>query len=64
MERSRHTHVSRLIAFGLGVPTISRRIRHALPVISLNVYGRLFSNTDSSAVKITKATFAEVRSTE
>jgi integrase len=47
MERSRHTHISQLIASGLDALTISRRIGHASPAISLNVHGRLFSNTDS-----------------
>src|SRR5262249_2303026 len=35
----RHTHVSQLIAAGLDVLTISRRIGHASPAITLNVYG-------------------------
>jgi integrase len=64
MHGLRHTHVSQLIASGLDVLTISRRIGHASPAITLNVYGHLFSNTDSRAADIMEATFAKVRSTE
>jgi integrase len=60
----RHTHVSQLIAAGLDVLTISRRIGHASPAITLNVYGHLFSNTDTRAADIMEATFAKIRSTE
>jgi integrase len=60
----RHTHVSQLIAAGLDVLTISRRIGHASPAITLNVYGHLFSDTDTRAADIMEATFAKVRSTE
>jgi integrase len=60
----RHTHVSQLIASGLDVLTISRRIGHASPSITLNVYGHLFANTDARAAEIMEATFAKVRSTD
>jgi hypothetical protein len=60
----RHTHVSQLIAAGLDVLTISRRIGHASPAITLNVYSHMFSNTDARAAEIMAATFANVRSTE
>jgi integrase len=60
----RHTHVSQLIAAGLDVLTISRRIGHASPAITLNVYSHMFANTDSRAAEIMEATFAKVRSTE
>lgn len=38
----RHTHVSQLIASGLDVLTFSRRIGHASPAITLNVYSHMF----------------------
>jgi integrase len=38
----RHTHASQLIAEGLDVLTISRRLGHASPTITLSVYGHLF----------------------
>jgi integrase len=60
----RHTHVSQLIAAGLDVLTISRRIGHASPAITLNVYSHMFSNTDVRAAEIMEATFANVRSTD
>jgi integrase len=54
----RHTHVSQLIAAGLDVLTISRRIGHASPAITLDVYGHLFSNTDARAADIMQVMFA------
>jgi integrase len=35
----RHTHVSALIAAGLDVVAVSRRIGHANPTVTLNTYG-------------------------
>jgi integrase len=58
----RHTHVSQLIASGLDVLTISRRIGHASPAITLSVYGHMFGNTDSKAAEVLEATFAKIRS--
>jgi integrase len=57
----RHTHVSQLIAAGLDVLTISRRIGHASPAITLNVYGHMFTNTDARAAEIIEKAFARVR---
>jgi hypothetical protein len=37
----RHTHASMLIAGGVDVLTVSRRLGHASPTITLNVYGHL-----------------------
>jgi integrase len=56
----RHTHVSQLIASGLDVLTISRRIGHANPTITLTVYGHLFSNTDARAAEIMEASFSKI----
>lgn len=53
----RHTHVSQLIAAGLDVLTISRRIGHASPAITLGVYGHMFRNTDTRAAEIMEAAF-------
>jgi integrase len=36
----RHTHASALIAAGLDVVVISRRLGHANPTVTLNIYGR------------------------
>jgi Phage integrase family len=45
----RHTHTSALIAAGLDVVAISRRLGHANPTVTLNVYGHLFEKDDSAA---------------
>jgi integrase len=44
----------------MDVLTISRRLGHASPAITLTVYGHLFSNTDARAADIMEATFAKV----
>jgi integrase len=45
----RHTHASTLIASGLDVLTISRRLGHGSPAITLAVYGHLFKTDDRAA---------------
>ena len=45
----RHTHASQLIAAGLDVVTVSRRIGHSNPTVTLTVYAHLFGNTDERA---------------
>jgi len=40
----RHTHASALIAASLDVVNVSKRLGHASPTITLNVYAYLFSN--------------------
>jgi integrase len=45
----RHTHASQLIAAGLDVVTVSRRIGHSNPTVTLAVYAHLFGNTDERA---------------
>lgn len=56
----RHTHVSQLIASGLDVVTVSRRIGHANPVITLSVYSHLFGNTDERAAAVVETALAGV----
>lgn len=51
----RHTHASTLIASGLDVLTISRRLGHGSPSITLGVYGHLFKTDDRAAAMIEKA---------
>jgi len=55
----RHTHASQLIASGMDVLTISRRLGHGSPTITLGVYGHLFSNTDERAAQIIEAAFGK-----
>jgi integrase len=45
----RHTHASALIASGLDVLTISRRLGHGSPAITLGIYGHLFKTDDRAA---------------
>jgi integrase len=42
----RHTRASALIASGLDVVMIARRLGHANPTVTLNVYGHLFKRDD------------------
>jgi integrase len=51
----RHTHASTLIAAGLDVLTVSRRLGHGSPAITLNVYGHLFRPDDRAAAIMEKA---------
>jgi len=50
-----------LIASGLDVMTISRRLGHGSPSIMLGVYGHLFPNTDDRAAEIMEASFLKGR---
>jgi integrase len=45
----RHTHASALIAGGVDIVTISRRLGHSSPAITLKVYSHLFADTDTTA---------------
>ena len=47
----RHSHASALIAAGVDVLTISRRLGHASPAFTLSIYGHLFENTDAAAAR-------------
>jgi integrase len=51
----RHSHASQLIASGLDVLTISRRLGHGSPTITLGIYGHLFADTDDRAAAIIEA---------
>ena len=45
----RHSHASALIAAGLDIVSISSRLGHASPALTLGVYSHLFNNDDSKA---------------
>ena len=45
----RHTHASQLIAPGVDIVTISKRLGHAKPKITLAIYAHLFATDDSKA---------------
>ena len=53
----RHTHASMLIASGMDVLTISRRLGHGSPTITLRVYGHLIHGADDRAAQIMDAAF-------
>ena len=52
----RHTHASALIAAGVDVVAISRRLGHSNPVVTLRVYAHLFNKDDSAAAAAIEAT--------
>lgn len=54
----RHTHASTLIASGLDILTISRRLGHGTAAITLNVYGHLIK-PDDRAAQIIEAALTE-----
>ena len=45
----RHSHASALIAAGVDVVTVSRRLGHGSPNITLSVYAHLMPETDKAA---------------
>lgn len=53
----RHTHASALIAAGMDVLTVSRRLGHSSPSITLGAYAHKFANRDAEAAKLMDAAF-------
>ena len=53
----RHTHASQLIDAGVDIVTISRRLGHAKPDITLRVYSHLFQKDDGKASAAINAAF-------
>ena len=53
----RHSHASALIAAGVDIVTVSRRLGHGSPAITLTVYAHAFAaaNTDATAAKAIEA---------
>jgi len=56
----RHHHASNLIAAGLDVLTVSRRLGHGSPTITLAVYGHLYPRADDRAAQAIEAMFERV----
>lgn len=54
----RHSHASALIAAGVDVVTVSKRLGHASPTITLGVYSHLFHPTDSDAAAVFDRAFS------
>lgn len=57
----RHCHASMLIASGMDVLTISRRLGHASPTITLRVYGHLIHGSDDKAAAVMEAAFGKIK---
>jgi len=57
----RHTHASALIAGGMDVETLSRRLGHAKTSITLNTYSHVFKPADDRAASIMDAVFSSGR---
>jgi integrase len=57
----RHTHASALIASGMDILTISRRLGHGSPAVTLAVYGHLFTNTDDRAAQVLEGVLSRAR---
>jgi integrase len=53
----RHTHASQLIDAGVDIVTISKRLGHAKPDITLRVYAHLFRKDDGKAAAAINAIF-------
>jgi integrase len=53
----RHTHASQLIASNMDVLTISRRLGHSAPSITLDVYSHLFKPSDGGAAAVIDKAF-------
>jgi integrase len=56
----RHTHASQLIDEGVDIVTISKRLGHAKPDITLRIYAHLFRNDDSKAAAAIDAALARM----
>jgi integrase len=57
----RHTHASQLIASGMDVLTISRRLGHSSAMVTLNIYGHLFPDSDERAARALDLAFSSGR---
>ena len=54
----RHTHASQLIASGVDIVTISKRLGHARPSVTLAIYAHMFTSDDSKAAAAINAALA------
>jgi len=57
----RHTHASQLIASGMDILTISRRLGHGSAAITLRVYGHLIEGKDAQAAEVVERLFNSLR---
>jgi integrase len=54
----RHTHASHLIASGMDIIKIQRRLGHSKPSTTLNYYGHLWGSGDEQAARTMEAAFS------
>ena len=54
----RHTHASQLVDAGVDIVTISRRLGHASPNVTLGIYSHLFRKSDDKAAQAINAALA------
>jgi integrase len=54
----RHTHASQLIDAGVDIVTISRRLGHASPNVTLGIYAHMFRKSDDKAAQAINAALA------
>jgi integrase len=59
----RHTHASQLIDAGVDIVTISKRLGHASPAITLKIYAHLFRKDDGKAANAINAAMAAMGKT-
>jgi len=57
----RHTHASQLISEGVDIVTVSKRLGHAKPDITLRIYAHLFQKDDGKAAAAINAIFPRQR---
>ena len=55
----RHSHASALIAANLDVVSVSKRLGHANPALTLSVYSHLFTNKDDQAAGVMDAVLGQ-----
>jgi Phage integrase family len=55
----RHTHASHLIAAGVDILTISRRLGHSSSTVTLNIYRHLMPHTDDKAALAIEAALSK-----
>ena len=58
----RHTHASALIAAGLDMVVISRRLGHGSPNVTLRIYSHLFNKDDTAAAAAIEPAMMRTRS--
>jgi integrase len=56
----RHSHASQLISAGMDVVSVSRRLGHAKPTVTLRIYAHLYAPKDDQAAAIVGQSFSRM----